>query len=70
MEKQPRSLGRSIPKWTAPSPSIEHERGKYVCPLMFPERAERDCPIQHEMEQKGLYGDHVFQPRRPPALFT
>jgi hypothetical protein len=27
---------------------IEHERGKYVCPLMFPERADRGCPIQHE----------------------
>jgi hypothetical protein len=27
---------------------IEHERGKYVCPLKFPEPAQQPCPINHE----------------------
>ena len=26
---------------------IEHERGKYVCPLQFPERTQRSCPAHH-----------------------
>lgn len=27
---------------------IEHERGKYVCPLLFPEPGDKPCPINHE----------------------
>ena len=26
---------------------IEHERGKYVCPLQFPNLARRVCPVRH-----------------------
>jgi hypothetical protein len=32
---------------------VEHERGKYVCPLVFPQRTRRSCPIQHPRWQKG-----------------
>ncbi|MFZ5809673.1 MAG: hypothetical protein ACOY16_10375 [Chloroflexota bacterium] len=33
---------------------IEHERGKYVCPLKFPEPTGQPCPIHHEKwSQKG-----------------
>lgn len=44
---------------------IEHERGKYVCPLMFPEHVERTCPIQHEKWAKG--GCTVAMPTGPGA---
>ena len=44
---------------------IEHERGKYVCPLMFPERTEQACPIQHENWGKG--GCTVAIPTSPGA---
>jgi hypothetical protein len=27
---------------------IEHERGKYVCPLIFPQPTGQTCPINHE----------------------
>lgn len=32
---------------------IEHERGKYVCPLRFPERTARTCPVRHTNWQRG-----------------
>jgi hypothetical protein len=32
---------------------VEHERGKYVCPLRFPERRARTCPVQHKNWKKG-----------------
>jgi len=32
---------------------IEHERGKYVCPLRFPQALARACPIRHPNWQKG-----------------
>jgi hypothetical protein len=31
---------------------IEHERGKYVCPLKFPEPAAQTCPVNHEKWSK------------------
>jgi hypothetical protein len=32
---------------------VEHERGKYVCPLLFPKRTRRTCPIHHKQWPKG-----------------
>lgn len=32
---------------------IEHERGKYVCPLRFPKCSHRTCPIHHVRWHKG-----------------
>lgn len=32
---------------------VAHERGKYVCPLVFPKRTRRTCPIQHPRWKKG-----------------
>ena len=32
---------------------VEHERGKYVCPLLFPERTGQSCPIKHPRWKKG-----------------
>lgn len=32
---------------------IEHERGKYVCPLRFPTRTARACPVRHPQWKKG-----------------
>ena len=32
---------------------IAHERGKYVCPLLFPTQRARTCPIHHPHWKKG-----------------
>jgi len=32
---------------------ILHERGKYVCPLRFPEQARRACPVRHPNWKKN-----------------
>jgi len=32
---------------------VEHERGRYVCPLVFPEPTGKACPIQHKKWPKG-----------------
>ena len=32
---------------------VQHERGKYVCPLLFPERISKTCPIHHKNWKKG-----------------
>jgi hypothetical protein len=32
---------------------IEHERGKYVCPLRFPSLSRRACPVQHRNGSRG-----------------
>jgi hypothetical protein len=32
---------------------IEHERGKYVCPLRFPEPTAQACPVDHPRWPKG-----------------
>jgi hypothetical protein len=35
------------------STRIEHERGRYACPLLFPEPTGGPCPIQHQKWPKG-----------------
>lgn len=32
---------------------IEHERGKYACPLLYPEPNGKNCPVNHERWDKG-----------------
>ncbi|CAG0946883.1 hypothetical protein ANRL1_03394 [Anaerolineae bacterium] len=32
---------------------IEHERGKYVCPLRFPTQTQRACPVRHRNWSRG-----------------
>lgn len=32
---------------------IAHERGKYVCPLQFPTRTQRSCPVHHANWKRG-----------------
>lgn len=32
---------------------IEHERGRYVCPLLFPEASGQTCPVGHPQWPKG-----------------
>jgi len=32
---------------------VEHERGKYVCPLLFPQRVSKTCPAHHPNWKKG-----------------
>jgi hypothetical protein len=32
---------------------VEHERGRYVCPLVFPEPTGEACPVQHKNWPKG-----------------
>lgn len=32
---------------------IEHERGKYVCPLRFPTQTRRACPVRHRNWTRG-----------------
>ena len=32
---------------------IEHERGKYVCPLRFPNPVRRACPVRHRNWKRG-----------------
>lgn len=32
---------------------FEHERGRYVCPLRFPEKTAASCPVKHKQWAKG-----------------
>ena len=32
---------------------VEHERGKYVCPLRFPQRTGQACPVRHKNWKTG-----------------
>ncbi len=32
---------------------VHHQRGRYICPLFFPERTGRACPIDHPQGAKG-----------------
>lgn len=32
---------------------VEHERGRYVCPLLFPEQTGQVCPCNHKQWSKG-----------------
>ena len=33
--------------------SVEHERGKYVCPLRFPTQTGAACPVNHKNAAKA-----------------
>lgn len=39
--------------WDRTKALLEHERGKYVCPLLFPQSTGQTCPIQHQQWKKG-----------------
>ena len=39
---------------------IEHQRGKYVCPLFFPEPTGQSCPVNHKRWAKG--GCNAYMP--------
>jgi hypothetical protein len=32
---------------------VHHERGRHVCPLLFPEETDQTCPIDHKQWPKG-----------------
>ena len=32
---------------------VEHQRGKYVCPLVFAEQLDKKCPVEDERWEKG-----------------
>lgn len=32
---------------------VEHERGKYVCPLLYPQQISKTCPVHHKNWKKG-----------------
>jgi hypothetical protein len=32
---------------------VEHERGKYVCPLLFPQPVSKTCPAHHQNWKRG-----------------
>ena len=36
-----------------PFEGLGHERGKYVCPLLFPERTADACPVHHKLWKRG-----------------
>jgi hypothetical protein len=44
---------------------IEHQRGKYVCPLLFPQPTGQPCPIDHDRWEKG--GCTADMPTSPGA---
>jgi hypothetical protein len=39
--------------FTCKTTRVEHERGRYACPLVFPEPTGQSCPIQHNNWPKG-----------------
>jgi hypothetical protein len=41
------------PVFLQPGNLIQHERGRYVCPLLHPAVTGESCPIQHKNWQKG-----------------
>lgn len=40
-------------RFTDRSTLVEPERGRYVCPLLFPQPSAETCPIQHARWSKG-----------------
>lgn len=44
---------------------VEHERGKYVCPLLFPSKTADVCPVHHKRWPKG--GCTAMMPTSPGA---
>lgn len=41
---------------------VEHERGKYGCPLFFPELTGKACPVQHKNATKNKKGCTAMMP--------
>jgi hypothetical protein len=39
--------------FTCKTTRVEHQRGRYACPLVFPEPTGESCPIQHKNWPKG-----------------
>lgn len=39
--------------FTCKTTRVEHERGRYACPLVFPEPTGASCPIEHESWPRG-----------------
>ena len=39
--------------FTCKTTRVEHERGRYACPLVFPEPTGESCPVQHKNWPKG-----------------
>jgi hypothetical protein len=39
--------------YTCRKTRIQHEKGRYVCPLVYPERTSESCPIDHKNWPKG-----------------
>lgn len=39
--------------FTDKSHLFEYQAGRYVCPLRYPEKTGRDCPVQHKQWPKG-----------------
>ena len=46
--------------------SVEHERGKYVCPLRFPAKTADVCPANHKTGPKAAAPPDAHQHRRSP----
>jgi len=39
--------------FTCKTTRVEHERGRYACPLVFPEPTGESCPVQHKNWPRG-----------------
>lgn len=39
--------------WSKKTTLVEHERGRHVCPLLFPDPTAQRCPIDHKQWPKG-----------------
>jgi hypothetical protein len=39
--------------FTCKTTRVEHERGRYACPLVFPQPTGESCPVQHKNWPKG-----------------
>ncbi len=39
--------------FTCKTTLVEHQRGRFVCPLLFPEKTDQACPIHHQQWPKG-----------------
>jgi hypothetical protein len=39
--------------WSKKTTLVEHERGRHVCPLLYPKPTDDACPIQHKQWPKG-----------------
>jgi hypothetical protein len=39
--------------FTCKTTRVEHERGRYACPLVYPQPTDESCPVQHKNWPKG-----------------